>query len=163
MSNFLRQVHLTLDLMAHWWHRLISSRYVLMLEARVRQLEADNLALRDTIFGIRGLPPIPRGETQRFTAVPASQPAAANETPAGIRPVVEAIRRTRDRREDAQKAREREAELVKQGAEQVRDAKAAYDKEIQLERDREAGKGVVVTRPGAEPVVVQEEMVDANS
>ncbi len=158
----LRKVHLTLDLIAHWWHRLTSSRYVLMLEARVRQLEADNLALRDTIFGIRGLPPIPRGETQRFTAVPSSQPAAANEAGAQIRPTAEPVRRktiwSRDRKQEG----ETDQKLADTGRDQVRQAREAYQAELKLERDRAQGKGFAVTEAGREPVVVQEEMTDAN-
>lgn len=68
--TLLQKLHILLDFLAYWWHRLATSRYVLSLEDRVRMLEAHNTALHATVYGLRGLPPLPSGTISAYKEQP---------------------------------------------------------------------------------------------
>lgn len=141
----LSRVHSGLDLLAHWWHRLTTSRYVLHLERENARLLAENRGLWETVWGIRGLPAPPRVQA------PAAQPIAAAEA-APVKAVEPVTRRVRSEQLSQQRAAEAEAAIAAQR--QVRELNNQLVEELRREQERGEGTEYAVTRPGGDPVKV---------
>lgn len=63
------------------WSKLISTRYVAVLEADVARLRAENRALLNSILGIAGVPPIAvTGDDARLSAQPVPAARAAEKS-----------------------------------------------------------------------------------
>lgn len=113
------------------WHWLTTSRYTLSLEARVQKLEAENAALRDTVFGLRGLPPLPLGVPTSFAP---TSPVLGQGQPA-LKPNVAAVTKRPAADEMRQKNAAAEKKYARERLNEILQVKRRLDEELERERD----------------------------
>jgi hypothetical protein len=159
-------LHKWLDFAAYWWHELTTSRYVRYLERENRRLQEQNLALWNSVWGVRGMPGHVQGPTTHLTApsgAPADMPMGVRQAVGKLQDEMRAVpKNTPGVVRSKTRPSKREAELealnktrTEQG-DKIRELREELNGEIERERRERTGEGYAVIGDGKTPVAIVE-------
>jgi hypothetical protein len=144
------KLHKLIDFLAYWWHRATTSRYVLHLELEVKRLQAENVAMRDTVFGLRGFPPPARPMmSPDLPAIVREQAAQAQApTPAKVSLRARKIHPEGDAIRTEQKA----------AADKVASLRREFQRAVEDDKIRANNQGYAIPAGASSPVKVEDSL-----
>jgi hypothetical protein len=151
----LSRLHKTLDLFAYWGRRLTTSRYVQKLEQDNRELKAKVDALSDTVFGLRGLPPMhQRAQAQAAPPAPLATAGPVNQN----QPVPPVLRGTQfeARRKVMEQSRLAEKEMRDRQRAHLTNLQNELNEEIKRSKAEQDGESASIPEPAVEAPAEEE-------
>jgi hypothetical protein len=143
------KLHKLIDFLAYWWHRATTSRYVLHLELEVKRLQAENVAMRDTVFGLRGFPPPARPMVSPDLPAIVREQAAQPQNPTPAKVSLRA-RKIQPGVEAAIAAEQKAA------ADKVARLRREFEREVEDDKTRANHQGYAIPAGANSPVKVED-------